>query len=478
MMELAPHMLLLLILIPFLGFVFLLLTRDNTKNSVKNIIMATEFAVCTNIMLLGRFFSQLDLEQHGLQFLTTYSWIEKPKIELAFGLDTFSLMLILAVHVIFLVSLPFAVKKNAKMLGCLSLLMLSMMTGFLLSADIFSFYIFFAIQLIPLFLLIGSVGEIHKPRWVFRFFIYNFIGTIILFLSVCALYYYQKGDDIIFLRNVARLRLHRSQEYWIWGGLFIALISRIPIWPFHYWIASITSAIENPLVFLQVNLFPLTGVYGLVRFCPKTVPESVSYLLIGLEVIAAISMLFIAMIGLINKDNRYKLFSFITVYYIIYLLGALLPTSRILLNIGYSLFAFLIIISVLEVLAAYVREEQQKYNLHLYGIICQTPRLGLLYAFFTLAAVGFPLSALFVNNFVILSYVFNYNFNLGIMMMLALVISSASLLKELYLLKDNRYVQPGSLCIMDISRKALYGLGIIAILLLISFFNPLLILGV
>ncbi|MBR1604770.1 MAG: hypothetical protein IJ660_01525 [Alphaproteobacteria bacterium] len=477
-MEITPQMLPILILIPFLGFIFLLLARDDTRYSVRNIIMATEFIICTNIIMLGRFFSQLDIGQQSVQFLTTYKLFEKPKIELAFGLDVFSLMMLVAIHVIFLISIPFSVKKNAKVMSCLSLLMLGMMTGFLVSADIFSFYLFFAMPLIPLFLQIGSIEEVRKSRWMYRFFIYNFIGMIILFLCVCALYHYQKGENIIFLRGVARLRLTHWQEYWIWGGLFVAFVSRIPIWPFHYWIASMTSAIKNPLIFIQINLFPLTGVYGLIRFCPKTVPESVSYLLIGLEIIAAISMLFIAMIGLINKDNRYKLFSFITVYYIIYLQGALLPTSRILLNIGYSLFAFLIIMCVLELLAAYVREEQQKYDLHLYGIICNTPRLGFLYAFFTLSAVGFPLSALFVNNFVILSYVFNYNFNLGIMMMLALIIASASLLKELYLLKDNRYVQPGSVCIMDLSLKAFYGLSIIAILLLISFFNPLLILGV
>ena len=61
--------------------------------------------------------------------------------------------------------------------------------------------------------------------------------------------------------------------------------------------------------------------------------------------------------------------------------------------------------------------------------------------------------------------------------MLAIVISSSSLLKELYILKDNQYVHPNSECMPDISPVAFYGLTVVIILLLISFFNPLLVLG-
>lgn len=477
-MNISQHLLATIIIVPFLGFLFALISQTGEKSARHNVVAVAEFTVITNVILLWRQLTQLDLNQKGLQFLSQYQWTEIPPINLAFGVDIFSLMIALAIHLILLISLPFAKNtEHPKILVSLSLLMLSMLMGFLLSADIFSFYIFFTAILIPAFILIGTTGEIRKSRWVFRFFIYNFIGSIILFVVICALYRYHGQEEAILLNNVAQFRLPRAYEYWIWGGIFIALLSRIPIWPFHYWIASISGAVQNPIVFLLINLIPLTGVYGLIRFCPKAVPESVSYLLTGLEVVAAISMLFIAMIGLINKDSRYKLFSFITVYYIMFLLGALLPTNRLLLNIGYSIFAFLVIISVLEVLAAHIYYEQQKYDLNIYGILCHAPRLSLLYSFFTLAAVGFPLSALFINNFVILSYLFSYNFNLGLLIIVSVIISSASLLKELYVLKDNRYIQPGSVCIADMSHRSFLGLGFIALLLLVSFYNPLLVLG-
>lgn len=477
-MEITPQTLPILIAIPFLGFLFALMPPQNNRGKY-NALAVAEFTVIVNILMLAKILTQLDIDKSGLQLLSEYKWMANPEINLTFGIDIFSLMIALAIHLMLVISLPFAiVSKYPQTLVSLSLLVLSLLTGFLLAADIFSFYVFFTAISIPMLILLGTVGEIRKSSWMFRFFIYHFIGSLILFFVVCALYnYYPQGQDKL-LSTVARLRFPRIYEYWIWGGIFLAFLSRIPIWPFHYWISSITSAVKNPLVFLLVNLMPLTGVYGLVRFCPKAVPESVSYFLVGLDIIAVVSMLFIAMIGLVHKDNRYKLFSFITTYYIIFLLGALLPTGRILLNIGYSIFAFLIIITVLEVLSAHIRAEQEAKNINFYGVLCHSPRLSRLYSFFTLAAVGFPLSALFINNFVILSYLFRYNFNLAMVIMVAIIISSASQLRALYVLKDSSYVVPGSACIADISRPVFFGLSVVGILLLLSFFNPLLGLGV
>ena len=100
-------------------------------------------------------------------------------------------------------------------------------------------------------------------------------------------------------------------------------------------------------------------VYGFVRFWPKTVPGVLSYFMIILEIVCVISMVFIALIGLINKDIQYKIFSFMTVGYIIYLLAAFLPTDMVLQNIGYPLFSFLIIAAGLEVLSNHLEKQQE-----------------------------------------------------------------------------------------------------------------------
>lgn len=209
-------------------------------------------------------------------------------------------------------------------------------------------------------MIIGMFGGIRKQGVLARFFIYNLLGAIFLFFATVILYNYRSAN--IALNAVSLVNLNMRLEIFVWGAIFVSFLSRIPIWPFHYWISSISTGLRNPLVFIITNVIPLTGVYGFVRFWPKTVPGVLSYFMIILEIVCVISMVFIALIGLINKDIQYKIFSFMTVGYIIYLLAAFLPTDMVLQNIGYSLFSFLIIAAGLEVLSNHLENSRNVWK--------------------------------------------------------------------------------------------------------------------
>ena len=152
------------------------------------------------------------------------------------------------------------------------------------------------------------------------------------------------------LNTAGNINVEGIKKYVIWLSIFFAFISRIPIWPFHYWISSINSGIKNPSVFLISNLMPLMGLYGFIRFWPNTVPQSISIYAPFFEVICVITMVFIALISLSNKDMRYKLFAYTTVYCLLYLIGIFMPTSILKSNIGYSLFSYIIVITILSFL--------------------------------------------------------------------------------------------------------------------------------
>ena len=316
-----------IIAIPFIGVLFALTAKDDDKTRGRNAFNVSVFAVITNLLVLWRIAALLDISATGLQLTERYDWLENPKISISLGIDVFSLLLIMAVHAAVLIGMFGARhnKEDGKALMVFSLLFLCMITGFFTAADIFSFYIFFEAMLLPLFMIIGMFGGLRKQSVLSRFFIYNLLGAIFLFFATVILYNYQ-GVNIA-LNDVSKVNLNMKLEIFVWGAIFVSFLSRIPIWPFHYWISSISTGLRNPLVFIITNLVPLTGVYGFIRFWPKTVPGVLSYFMIILEIICVISMLFIALIGLINKDFQYKIFSFMTVWYIIYLLAAFLPTD-------------------------------------------------------------------------------------------------------------------------------------------------------
>lgn len=462
-----------LIAVPFIGALFVMTAKSDEKNYDRNIFNVSVFTIITNIIIIWRMFSQLDLSSKKLQMIESYVWLENPHIGIVFGVDVLALLLILAVHIAILIGM-FGARYNheeGKPLMVFSLLFLSMITGFFVAADIFSFYILFEAMLLPLFMIIGMFGGIKKPGVLARFFIYNLLGAIFIFIATIILYNHQGAN--IALGEVSSVALNKNLEIFVWGAIFVSFLSRIPIWPFHYWISSISAGLRNPLVFIITNLMPLTGVYGFIRFWPKTVPDAVSYYLIIIEVICVISMLFIALIGLINKDIQYKIFSFMTVYYIMYLLSVLLPTDVIISNIGYSLFAYLIIVAVLEVLSNHLEKQQGNLGISSGGILCAVPKTSFIFSYYILAAVGMPLSSLFYNNFVILGRLLSHNLKMGGFVVFSIILVAATLLNELYKLKDDDAVINDKPCAADISNQAFWLLLGAGICLLLTFINPL-----
>lgn len=305
-----------------------------------------------------------------------------------------------------------------------------------------------------------------------RFSLYNLIGALLLLVAVLTMYNFN-GDNVP-LNAAGRLELNGCTEYCVWLGIFLAFISRLPIWPFHYWISSINASLKNPLVFLVGNLIPLVGLYGFIRFWPNSVPATIAVYAPVFEIVCIVTMLFISLVSLSHKDIRYKLFAYTTVYYLLYLTSVFLPTDVLTQNIGYSLFSYIIIVTVLSFLISHI--EHQKKELGIYsagGILCYMPRTSKCLSLFVLAGIGLPVTSLFWNNFLIISEIFNYNLILGIMVMLSLFMVALSLLEELYRMKDKS--NAASACILGADLPNLHFAVYIGCLLILffSFFKPL-----
>ena len=301
------------------------------------------------------------------------------------------------------------------------------------------------------------------------FFLYNFIGALILFSATMLIYHHQGSTT---LEAISRLPLKGGIGFYVWGAVCLSFLSRIPIWPFHYWISSINSGIRNPLAFVITALMPLTAIYGFIRFLPPHFSSGIDNYVVWMNIIGVITMVFIALIGFINKDAQYKIFSYITVYYIMYLLGIFTNDEVIVFNIGYSLFGFIIVISALEVLSGYIIHKEEEAESTSRGFLCRARKLSFVYSFMTLAAVGLPVSAVFVNNFLILSKLLGTNIKMGMLLVFALVIAGMTLLQELFRLKDDdKSCRLGKSD--DISLPWFWFMLFMTFILLMSFVKPL-----
>ena len=465
-----------IIILPFMGMLFTLFSREDADNDSNNAFHVAFFAICANLVLVLRVLSNMNLQKTGLQLVERFNWLETPDIDIILGADIFSIVTIMSVHFAFLIGL-FGVQKHKHMKSMMifSLLFLGTLTGFFLSADIFSFYIFFESMLFPLFMLIGIFGDIRRDGIIYRFFLYNFFGAVLLFLAIIMLFNFH--DGFLEISKYSGLKHNSPIGYFVLIAIFIACLSRIPIWPFHYWISSISSNIRSPLVFILTNLLPLTGLYGFMRFLPNHQDALFLSGVTLIEFVAIITMLFIALIGFTNRDVQYKLFSYITVYYMMYLISLLNANNMTNMNIAFSGFAFILITSFLSILSGYLHFEQDNKGISPDGILCPAPKISFVYSFFILASMGLPVSSLFVNNFLLVSQIMEHNLYIGLVVVICLTLVAGALLKDYYRLKDRSRVSPDKPCIKDISgARYIFGLFIMFVLLYSSL-KPLWFLG-
>ena len=177
-MNSVPY-LLIMFLLPLGGVLMLLLAQDDEKSKGRNALSVAMLTVWASLVFIVLALSHVDSTYNHLQLVEQYVWLENPKITLTFGVDAFSLLLILSVNVAALIGMWGVRHFSVKMKSCmiLTLLFLSMITGLFLAADVMSFFIFFAALLFPLFLLIGLFGDVKRQIALFRFMFYSICGA-------------------------------------------------------------------------------------------------------------------------------------------------------------------------------------------------------------------------------------------------------------------------------------------------------------
>lgn len=467
------NLLMVIIFLPLLGSLFILGSKDESNLFSKNSANVALLTVLSNVFLILKLFSQIDTGIGHLQALNHFTWSIVPKIEVVFGVDVLALMIILVVHLVLAVGI-FGLRhqrESQKSILFFAMLFLTAMNGYFAAVDLFSFYTFFALTIFPLFMQIGLSGADNKLKTVFRFFIYNFLGAFLL-LAAAVIVYVNEGRSIM-LGEISEVKLPADYGIWVWSGIFLAFVSRIPVWPFHYWITSVMTIIKNPLVFVSANLMPVVGLYGFIRFWPENVPIEISSLAPLFEILCMVTMVFIAIAGYSSKNLRDKLFSYVVVYYLLYLLGVFLPTNVLQKNIAYSLFAFLLVVAVMVMIVSHIEKESQKVHNVPSGILCLQPRASLSYSMLILAGIGLPVSALFWNNFLIISEIFNSSLYIGTAVVITLLLVAVSLLENLYALKDKSCFLPSGEKIYDIDSVQFAVSSIVMVILFLSLIKPL-----
>jgi NADH-quinone oxidoreductase subunit M len=347
------------------------------------------------------------------QLAERVTWIGAWDIDYYLGVDGVSiwlLMLTTLISPIAIVSSFSAIQERVKEYYLFMLLMQTAMTGVFLALDMFLFYVFWELTLIPMYFLIGIWGGPRRVYAAIKFFLYTMAGSILMLLAI--LYLGLQGDTFAvpdLISQNARW-VGTGAEIWLFLAFAAAFAIKVPLWPFHSWLpdAHVEAPTAGSVILAGVLL--KMGTYGFVRFNLPLFPQASHDVAPVIAVLAIIGIIYGAIVSFAQTDVK-KLVAYSSVSHLGFVMLGIfsLNTQGIqggilqMVNHGLSTGALFLLVGVL-----YERRHTREMD-QFGGLWKLMPLYGTITLIVSLSSMGLPGLNGFVGEFVILQGAFAHN---------------------------------------------------------------------
>ncbi len=339
----------------------------------------------------------------GRRLFVDLPWIPALGIRYFLLLDGISLVMILLTAFLMVLCILASWRSIADRAGIYYFALLATETavmGVFLAGDLFLFYLFWELQLIPIFFLIGLWGHPDRVRAAVRFFIFSMAGGLLLLIAIIGLYLIHGAQTEVY--GFARYQLMNTTlgpavEWWLFGAFLLGFGVKIPIVPVHTWLPDAHTEAPTAGSVILAGLLLKTGAYGLLRFGFPLFPTAAARSVPILLTLGLVGLFYIAWIALTQQDiKRIVAYSSIShmglvvvglaVWNEIALSGAVIQ----MVNHGITTSALFILVGILEERG----HSRQLGDYH--GLWHRMPVFSGFFLFFAMAAVGLP----GLNNFI------------------------------------------------------------------------------
>jgi NADH-quinone oxidoreductase subunit M len=239
-----------------------------------------------------------------------FSWIERFGIRYSLGLDGISLVLVLLTAFLGFLCVLVSWKQIDTRVGAFHFFLQFMQTGILgvfLATDVFLFYLFWEVQLIPMFFLIGMWGHEKRILATIKFIIYTLVGSLLMLIALIGLYLIhgsQTGIYTFSLYQLMRTPLPASTEIWLYAAFLLAFAIKIPLIPVHSWLPDAHTEAPTAGSVILAGLLLKTGAYALLRFAFPLFPVASRLSIPLLLVLGLVGLFYASWIALAQKDIK------------------------------------------------------------------------------------------------------------------------------------------------------------------------------
>lgn len=292
----------LLIWVPVVGTILTLMTGGDQNARYAQVIAVSTAAI--NLLLCVPLYLGFDISSFAMQFPENVLWIKAYQIHYALGVDGISLSMIILTNftgLLVIIAACQAIKVRVAQYMAAFLIMQGMMIGVFAATDAILFYVFWEGMLIPMYLSIGMWGSVNRSYASIKFFLYTFLGSILMLVGFLYLYHQTGTFDIVQFYGL-NLDLHRQEL--LFFAFFLAFAVKVPMFPVHTWLPDAhTEAPSGGSVVLAALMLKL-GIYGFLRFSMPIAPDAcqkLAWFMIGLSLIAIV---YIGLVAIVQTDMK------------------------------------------------------------------------------------------------------------------------------------------------------------------------------
>jgi len=417
---------------------------------------------------------QFDNTAHGMQFVEKAKWIDIFNINYSLGVDGLSMWFVVltAFITIFVVIAAWEVieKRVAQYMGAF-LILSGLMIGVFCALDGLLFYVFFESTLIPMFIIIGVWGGPNRVYASIKFFLYTFLGSLLMLVAL--LYLYFKSGHSFDILAWHMLPLPMNAQILIFIAFFMAFAVKVPMWPVHTWLPD--AHVEAPTggsVVLAAIMLKL-GAYGFLRFSLPIAPDASHYLAGFVITLSLIAVIYIGLVALVQADMK-KLVAYSSIAHMGFVTLGFFTFNELavqggivqMISHGFVSGAMFLCIGVL-----YDRMHSRQiadYG----GVVNKMPKFAALFILFSMANAGLPATSGFIGEFMVILGSVKFNFWIGLLAATALILGAAY---SLWLAKrvifgaiTNHHVEE----LTDLNKREFFMLGVLAIAVLVMGLYP------
>lgn len=395
---------LLLILIPLLTGFFSFFMKGN--NSGKHIALAA-----SSILMVIMTWALFTKNQNGeLQY--QISWISTLGSNISLSLDGMSKMLCLLTAISFPIIFAATYNNQYKKPNYFYALMLLTQAGLMgvfLAADCLLFYFFWELALIPVYFLCSIWGGEKRIAVTFKFFIYTFIGSLLMLVGILFLYFKTPNHSFA-IADFYALQLTAKEQALSFWLFFIAFAIKMPIFPFHTWQPDVYEQSPTAVTMVLSGIMVKMGIYAVIRWMLPIFPDAVHANAMFIIILSVIGMIYASIIA-IKQDDVKRLIAYSSIAHIGLMCAAIFVMNNIgLKGVMIQMFSHGINVIGLWIVADAIEQKTGTRKLsELGGLAQKAPTLAILFVIMAFANIALPLTNAFVGEFLMFNGLFEYN---------------------------------------------------------------------